>query len=132
MFARLTSAGLFERAELQHVHPATSMATVTAVGSGSSHRICLDQITLSIVLLKEDEQTPHPSLGSSGSDMNADMDGDDDSNSDGNDEEDSLAHNPTALAVLDANLAAAKVSITRAALLHGGGQHVWTTRLPEK
>lgn len=117
VFARLTPAGLFERAELQHVHPATSTATVTAVSSGSSHQISLDQTTLSVVLMGDVEHTPHPSLGSSGSDTSDASDGAAESASDGDGDVGFTAHNPTALAVLDADLAAAKVCMASAALL---------------
>ncbi|KAL3140756.1 hypothetical protein ABBQ32_005307 [Trebouxia sp. C0010 RCD-2024] len=110
VFARLTPAGLFERAELQHVHPATSTATVTAVSSGSSHQISLDQTTLSVVLMGDVEHTPHPSLGSSGSDTSDASDGAAESASDGDGDVGFTAHNPTALAVLDADLAAAKAA----------------------
>ena len=48
VYARLTPAGLFERAELHSVHPTAPMATVTAFSSGrtapdplgSDHDLC--------------------------------------------------------------------------------------------
>lgn len=108
MFARLAPAAVFERVELQSVQSVTSTATVTAFSSGVTHQIPLGQITLSVVLQEEDQQAPRSSLGSSGSDIAGDSDDAADSGSNEEDDE-SMTHNPTALAVLDANLAAARV-----------------------
>ena len=114
MFARLTPVGLFERAELHSVHPAASTATVTAFSSGIQHQIPLDQITTTVVLQDEGRWTEHASLGS-GSDAGGDSDAAADS--DFNDDDDEpVAHNPTALAVLDANLEAAKVRTSHLAV----------------
>lgn len=114
VFARLTPVGLFERAELHSVHPAASTATVTAFSSGIQHRIPLDQITTSVVLQDEGRWTEHASLGS-GSDAGGDSDAAADS--DFNDDDDEpVAHNPTALAVLDANLEASKVRTSHLAV----------------
>lgn len=109
VFARLAHAGIFERAELQSVHPATFIATVTASSSGVRHQIALDQITLSVMLPDEGEHTPLPSWDSSDSDTGADRDDAAGGDFDGDDDDGSMLHNPTALAVLDADLAAAKV-----------------------
>lgn len=106
VFARLAPAGLFERAELHSVHPTAPTATVTALSSGLQHQIPVDQITLSVVLPEEDQQGEQPGWGSSGSDVGADSDGAADFD---DDEDDESAKNPTALAVLDANLEAARV-----------------------
>ena len=117
VYARLTPAGLFERAELHSVHPTAPMATVTAFSSGVQHQIPLDQITTSVVLPEDHQQAEHPSLGSSGSDVGADSDAAADSDfNDGDDEP--VEHNPTALAVLDANFEAARVCTSRLIVQH--------------
>lgn len=109
MFARLAPAGLFERAELHSVHPTAPTATVTALTSGLQHQIPLDQITLSVVLQEEDQQGEQLGWCSCGSDVGADSDAAVDSDFNEDDEDDESAKNPTALAVLGANLEAARV-----------------------
>ena len=115
VFARLTPAGLFEQAELHSVRPTASTATVTAFSSGKQHEIPLDQITTSVVLQDEDHWAEHPSMGSSGSDVAGDSDTAADSVFD-DDNDEPAAHNPTALAVLDANLEAARVCKSHTAI----------------
>lgn len=116
MFARLAPVGIFERAELHSVHPTALTATVTAFSSGAQHQVPLDQITTSVVLQDEDQQAEQPSLSSSGSDVGADSDAAADSDfDDGNAE--TVEHNPTALAVLAANLEAARVCTSHLAVL---------------
>ena len=115
VFARLSPAGMFERAELHSVHPTALTATVTAISSGAQHQIPLDQITTSVVLQDKDQQAEQPSLSSSGSDVGADSDAAADSDFD-NGDADTMEHNPTALAVLDANLEAARVCTSHLAV----------------
>ena len=110
VFARLASTGLFERAELHSVHPIAPTATVTALSSGLQHQIPLDQITLSVVLQEEEgQQGEQPGWGSSGSNVGANSDAAVDSDFNEDDEDDESARSPTALAVLGANLEAARV-----------------------
>ena len=118
VFARLRPDGLYERAELQSADPATSIATVTIFSSGLTQQIPFDHVTQSVVLQDEDPQAPAQSSGSSGS--NVSMEADDLAEFESEEEEDNgiIMHNPTALAVLDADMAASRVNVTCTLAVH--------------
>lgn len=118
VFARLRPDGLYERAELQSTHSATSTGTVTIFSSGHTQQIPFDQITQSVVLQEEDSQVPAQSSGSSSS--NVSLEADDLAEFDSEEEDSSLImHNPTALAVLNADMAASRVSVTCTLVFYG-------------